>query len=300
VKVPLPFGDLTVGRQVLSWGTGRLWNPTDVLSPFPPTVVDREVRRGFDAVRLAVALGEVTQLEVLYLPQRTLADTGGVARFLTNVAGWDGSVSVGKYVRDFVFGADVVGDLGPVGVHGEAAYTLEVLGLGSGPVAIGDHFFRGVVGAEARPNEKLLLLAEYSFNGYGTTDPSRYAAILTSPRVQRGEIFGAGQHQAAVVASYLANDLFTAQLSALVNLTDPSALLVPSIEYSFTQTVLLRAGANIPIGRGPDPFVYDALTATDVLTTSDAFRAATSSRGLRSEYGSAALGAFVQLGVYVP
>ncbi|MHB8876523.1 MAG: hypothetical protein ACYC8T_22740, partial [Myxococcaceae bacterium] len=234
VKLALPFGDLTVGRQVLSWGTGRLWNPTDVLSPFPPTAVDREVRRGFDVVRLAVALSEVSQLDLLYLPQRALEDNGGVVRVQANLLGWDGSLSLGKYVRDIVAGADLVGDLGPIGVHAEGAYTLELLDLREGPVRVGEHFFRGVVGAEARPHEKVLVMAEYSYNGFGTTHPSEYARTLSSPRVVRGEIFGAGKHSAALGASLLASDLLTAQLSVLCNLTDPSALLIPSVEYSIT------------------------------------------------------------------
>ncbi len=300
LKVTLPFGDLTIGRQVLSWGTGRFWNPTDVLSPFPPTVVDREVRRGFDAVRLAVALGDVTQLDLLYLPQLRGVDMGGVARFQTNVKGFDGSVSFGKYVRDLVIGADLVGDLGPVGVHAEGAYTLELLDLEGGPVRIGEHFFRGVIGAEVKPHEKLVLMAEYAFNGSGAERPNGYAQVLSSARVLRGEVFGAGRHQAALAASFLASDLLTAQLSVLGNLTDPSALLIPSFEYSFTQSVLVRAGAYVPLGRPPDPRVYDGLTATDVLTQSEAYRTASATRGLRSDYGSSSFGAFLQLGVYVP
>jgi hypothetical protein len=300
LKIALPFGDLTIGRQVLSWGTGRIWNPTDVLSPFPPTAIDREVRRGFDAARLAVALGDVTQLDLLYLPQLKAEDNGGVARFQTNFKGWDGSLSVGKYVRDLVFGADLVGDLGPVGVHAEGAYTLELLGLGTSSVSIGEHFFRGVVGAEVKPGEKWVLMAEYAYNGFGTTDPKKYAAILSSARVIRGEIFGAGKHQGAIAASFIASDLLSLQLSVLGNLTDPSAILIPSLEYSFTQTVLVRLGGYVPLGRSPDAHVYDALTPTDVVTNSQAFQSATASRGLRSEYGSSTFGAFVQVGLHVP
>jgi hypothetical protein len=295
LKLALPFGDLTVGRQVLSWGSGRLWNPTDVLSPFPPTVVDREVRRGFDAVRLAVALGEVTQLDLLYLPQLDPDDMGGVIRFQHNLLGWDGALSAGKYVRDLVLGADVVGDVGPVGVHAEAAYTIELPLTGRG-----ERFLRGVVGAELRPAEAVLLMAEYSYNGYGTSNPSRYAAILSSARVLRGEIFGAGRHQAALASAFTFSDLVSGQVALLSNLTDPSAMLIPSVEWSFTQTVLIRAGGYVPIGRGVDPSVFTALTVDDLRSASPAFRAALESRGLRSEYGSSAFGAFVQVGVYVP
>lgn len=300
LKVALPFGDLTVGRQVLSWGTGRFWNPTDVLSPFPPTVIDREVRRGFDAVRMAIALGEVTQLDVLYLPQLKPEDMGGVVRFQTNVKGWDGSVSAGKYVGDLVFGADVVGDLGPVGVHAEGAYTVPLVGLGTNTVSIGEHFFRGVIGGEVKPHAKVVLMAEYSFNGAGTNRPSEYAKVLSSPRYQRGELFGASRHQAAIAASFIASDLLSMSLAALGNLSDPSVMLIPSLEYSFTQTVLIRAGAYVPIGRTPDPQHYAALTVDDVRMNSEAFQAAVATRGLRSEYGAGSYGAFVQVGVYVP
>lgn len=300
LKLALPFGDLTIGRQVLSWGTGRFWNPTDVLSPFPPTVIDREIRRGFDAVRLAIAVNETTQLDLLYLPQLKLEDMGGVVRFQTNLKGWDASLSFGKYVRDLVIGGDVVGDLGPIGVHAEAAYTIELLGLGTSSVTVGEHFLRAVVGAEAKPHEKWVLSAEYAFNGFGSTNPKRYAAILSSARVIRGEVFGAGQHQAALAASFLANDLLSATLAVLGNLTYPSAILIPSLEYSFTQTVLIRAGGYVPLGRGPDPRVYGWLTPADAVTNSEAYQAASTTRGLRSEFGASSFGAFLQVGVYVP
>jgi hypothetical protein len=223
-----------------------------------------------------------------------------VARFQTNLAGWDVSVSAGKYVKDLVFGADVVGDVGPVGVHAEGAYTLELLGLGTGSVSVGEHFFRGVVGAMARPHEKVMVVAEYAFNGFGTNDPAKLAAVLASPRVLRGEVFGGGMHQLALTGSFAATEVFSVSLTALGNLADPSALLIPAAEYSLTQRVLLRAGGYVPLGRPPDGKVYDGLTPTDVLGNSAAFQAANTTRGLRSEYGASSFGAFAQVGVYLP
>ncbi|MFO0599748.1 MAG: hypothetical protein U0228_30855 [Myxococcaceae bacterium] len=301
LKFALPFADVTVGRQVLSWGTGRVWNPTDLLSPFPPTVVDREVRRGFDAVRVAVPLGETGQLDLLYLLQQDPADMGGVARAQLNVLGWDGSISVGKYVDDLVFGADVVGDVGPIGVHAEGAYTVQLTGLkGGGPVGLGEHFFRGVISGEWKPLEHVVLMAEYSFNGYGTNDPSKLAGVLSSARVVRGEIFGGGMHQLALAGVFTVNELLTAQVSVLGNLADPSALVIPSVEYSLTPNVLLRAGAYVPLGRAPDATVFTSLGPLDVAMQSDAFRSAIASRGLKSEFGSSSFGGFAQVGVYLP
>ncbi|MBL8923729.1 MAG: hypothetical protein JNJ54_33045 [Myxococcaceae bacterium] len=302
VRVALPFGDLTLGRQVLSWGSGRVWNPTDVLSPFPPTVVDREVRRGFDAARLALALGPTTQLDLLYLPQRRAADNGGVARFQTNVAGWDGAVSFGKYVSDLLVGLDVVGDVGPVSVHGEAAYTIALSGLGVAgeQVRVNEHFLRAVVGAEWRPHEKVLLGAEYHYNGFGALTPADYLSKLSSARVTRGEVFGAGRHAAAVMAVWQAHELAALSLVTLANLQDPSVLFIPSLEWSFAQSVLVRAGANLPVGARPDADVFKRLGAADVVFQSDAFTTATKTLGLRSEHGTSPWAAFVQVGLYVP
>jgi hypothetical protein len=302
LRFALPFGDLTVGRQVLSWGTGRVWNPTDVLSPFPPTVVDREVRRGFDAARLAVALGPTSQLDVLWLPQQRAADNGGVVRFQTNVAGWDGSVSFGKYVSDLLVGLDVVGDLGPVSVHGEAAYTIGLAGLGvtGEQVRVGEHFLRAVVGADWRPHEKVMLAAEYHYNGFGALTPADYLAKLSSARVTRGEVFGAGRHAAALMALWQAHELASVSLVTLANLQDPSVLFIPSVEWSFAQSVLVRAGANLPLGATPDANVFKRLTAADVALQSEAFTTATKTLGLRSEHGTSPWAAFVQVGLYVP
>jgi hypothetical protein len=286
-RLSLKSVDLIVGRQVLSWGTGRFWNPTDLLSPFSPTEIDREVRRGIDAVRLTAPLfSKTAQLEVLWLPRKVAEENGGAVRAQVNVLGYDVSLSGAKYVKDLVAGADFSGDLGPVGVHGEAAYTW----------GESDRALRAVIGAEVKPTSKIVLTAEYYFNGFGASAPSGYLATLSSPRAQRGEIFGAGRHYAGVAASYALTELLSLQLLSLVNLQDPSAELVPVLEYWFEQSVILRAGAFVPIGRAPDPSALRAMTAADVATP--AFQDAESTLGLRSEYGLLSYGAMVQVGVY--
>jgi hypothetical protein len=302
LTLALPFGDVTLGRQVLAWGTGRFWNPTDVLSPFPPTAVDREVRRGFDAARLSLALGTTTQLDLLYFPRTTPSEMGAVARLQGNLWNWDASFSLAKYVHDVVVGADVVGDVGPLSVHAEAAYTIEVLGWGvsNASLSLGEHFLRGVVGFDWRPAAKLVLSAEYGYNGAGAATPAGYVATLTSARARRGEVFGAGRHASALAVMYQVDELLSVQALALVNWLDPSAMIVPSVEYSPAQDVIIRLGASLPIGARPEPAVFERLTPTDVLTQSPALGVAKDTLGLRSEYGSSGWAAFFQVGVYLP
>jgi hypothetical protein len=284
---------LTVGRQVLSWGTGHLWNPTDLVSPFAPTDIDREVRRGADAVRLSISVGATSQVDILWLPQQKLGDQGAIVRGRTNLFGWDFSATVAKYVTDLVFGLDFAGDLGPLGAHGEAAWTLpldKVDKLG---------FVRAVGGLDWRPSEKWILTGEYYFNGFGALNDAMILQKLRDPRVVRGEIFGAGRHYVGIVANYLATELLTINTTVLLNCTDPSATLIPSLEYSFSQSVLVRAGGFIPIGQGVDVPLLQALNAHDVQTNSAAWQYATQTLAARSEYGLSPFGVFVQVGLYI-
>lgn len=295
---------LTVGRQALSWGTGRLWNPTDLLSPFAPTDVDREVRRGTDAVRLSLPVDELTQLDLLWLPQPRAAAQGFVIRLVTNVMQTDLSGSVAKYVDDLVLGADVAGDLGPLGAHGEIAWTLPVVGLEDdldlvrSRARVDDDFVRGVAGLAWRPAEEWVLSAEYYFNGFGAEDAEEIVSKLADPRVVRGEVFGAGRHYAGLSVSWLADELLTANATAIVNLTDPGALLVPAFEYSLEQSVLLRVGGFVPLAEGVDVDLFRALGPADVLGDSDDFHRALQTLGARSEHGLTPAGVFVQLGAY--
>jgi opacity protein-like surface antigen len=298
VKLKLPRGELVVGRQVLSWGAGRFWNPTDLLSPFAPTDIDREVRHGVDAIRYSVPLSATSLVDLLYLPQKDGWAQGGVARVQANTHGFDLSGSAAKYGTDLVVGADGSGDLGPLGVHAEIAYTHNLPNLDPGSTDDGAQFVRGVAGVDWRPAEDWTVTAEYHVNGFGAAHPAGYADKLRSPRVVRGEVFGAGRHYLGVSAAWQRTELLSLQALLVANAADPSALVIPVAEYWATQKTILRIGGDVPIGARPDPSGVQRLTPADVITTSPAYRAATQSLGLRSEYGASAWGVFAQLSVY--
>jgi hypothetical protein len=222
-----------------------------------------------------------------------------VVRVQANTKGFDISGSVAKYVSDVVVGADTAGDIGPLNVHVEVAYTTGLQNLGTNkPVEIGDRFVRGVAGADWRPSEAWILGLEYYFNGFGASDPAGYVDKLRSDRVVRGEVFGAGRHYTGFSANWKAADLLTLQTLLVTNLADPSALVLPVAEYWAKQNVIVRLGGYVPIGSRPDAGLLRGVTVSDVVGNTIAFQSATSSLGLRSEYGASPWGAFVQVGIY--
>ncbi|MBI3565588.1 MAG: porin, partial [Elusimicrobia bacterium] len=61
-------GALRAGRQRVAWGTGKIWNPTDVLNPYSPTSVERDERRGVDALYGRAGIGTLGQAELVWAP----------------------------------------------------------------------------------------------------------------------------------------------------------------------------------------------------------------------------------------
>jgi len=286
VRIPVGKGELVVGRQVLSWGTGRFWNPTDLLSPFAPSDFDKEVRHGIDAVSLALPLSETSLVDVIWLPQQKAADQGGVVRAQTNLAGYDFSISVAKYASDIVFGADTAGDIGPLGAHAEAGYTLGLSGLdSSGPITLSQQFLRAVAGLDWKPASGWMVTGEYYYNGFGATNPAQYFLKMRDPLETSGEVFGAAQHYVGVAAAWKTTELLTLNASLIANVRDPSAILFPVAEYWFEQHVLVRFGAYIPLGKQPDPRAVTNVQNAAAL-------------GLRSEYGASPAGLFAQVGLH--
>ena len=58
------FGSLVVGRQRISWGTGRVWNPTDIFNPINPANFGKIEKDGSDAASMKFYLGQLTDLQI--------------------------------------------------------------------------------------------------------------------------------------------------------------------------------------------------------------------------------------------
>ena len=56
-------GELQLGRQAIGWGRGVLFGAVDIFTPFNPLESDREWRRGIDALRVSLPLGDLFSLE---------------------------------------------------------------------------------------------------------------------------------------------------------------------------------------------------------------------------------------------
>ncbi|MBN2008909.1 hypothetical protein JW960_06150 [candidate division KSB1 bacterium] len=141
VKLNLGPADLTVGKQQLSFGTGYVWNPTDVYNQ--KDVLDPTYEQpGHNALRLDIPLSNRTTFTTVYSPNQWDESGDMMMRAKTTVGHFDLSVSgawqawalsdarvidmlqMNFYqvpTRRTIVGGDLVGELLGIGVWMEAA-----------------------------------------------------------------------------------------------------------------------------------------------------------------------------------
>lgn len=222
--------DAYVGRQRIAWGSGRMWNPTDLFNPYNPAQLEREERTGVDAVLLEKSFSALSRLSFAYAPQRN-ASASRALRYRTNFASTDIALVAGEFRDARVIGFELAGRISAAGVYGEAAHTR--------PNA-GDTFTRVILGAEYAFANTLTLGAEYYWNGAGTTQRSRYDFA----RLFAGEIQNVAKRYVGAHLRYDLTPLLRSDNHLILNLDDTSRFFAPSLVYSLANNWDVAVGVQ--------------------------------------------------------
>ncbi|MBI3898877.1 MAG: hypothetical protein HY308_11350 [Gammaproteobacteria bacterium] len=212
--------DVYLGRQRIAWGSGRLWNPTDLFNPYNPTQLEREERVGVDAALVEKNFTALSRLSLAYAPQRN-ASASRAVRYRTNFANTDVALMAGEFRQSRVVGFDLAGRIGNAGVYGEVAHTRP-----EGQ----DAFTRAVLGTEYAFANTLTIGAEYYWNGEGTTQESRYDFA----RLFDGEIQNVAKYYLGAHLKYDLTPLLRWENYLILNRDDASYFFAPTLVYSLT------------------------------------------------------------------
>ena len=238
-------GEFVLGRQRISMGTGRIWNPTDLFNPINPANFAKIEKDGVDAFTGRVYLGSFTDLSFVYNPYDDFEHQNIGLKFRSNLAEYDFSALVGRFGDRDVIGADFAGNFFDAGFRGEAIYS----GLHG---EFSDGFVRAVIGFDNQFTAELYALIEYQYNGEGTTD--RYAYDLEA--LLSGEILNVSTQYLALMASYLVHPLVTVSATSISNLVDGSGLVSCSAHYAVTGNSGILAGAQLSYGEELTEYWY--------------------------------------------
>lgn len=273
--------DVTVGRQAIGLGRGVLFGAVDVFAPFSPLELDREWRRGVDAVRGEYRVTDTTSVGLLGAFGESWRDSALLAQARGYVGDVDGEVLVGKRAEDLMAGVASSAAVWDAEIHLEVAVfhsrdPLPVEGLfGDDRLAA-----KAVVGSSYTfdVGDGLTCLGEYHYSGYGVEDMKEARDRLSDPSYQkrylRGDTQILGRHAIALQSRYPLSDTVEGSLLLLVSPVDGSGLAVPYLAWDFATNVTIVGSVYLPWGEAP--------VGGD----------------LRSEYGASPTSLFLQLRLY--
>lgn len=218
--------DLTVGKQRIAWGSGHIWNPTDVFNPFVLSfAVKEDEETNVTAARVEYPMGQAGGIDgYVVLDQKWEAARKGV-RARTNMGLFDLSASfVDMGSGSSQVGFDFAGDALGAGIRGEAALKSQ---QGAST------YIQAVLGGDYTLDNGVNVNLEYYYNGIGSRDKNTY----NWTGLYSGTIDQLGCDYLFIGFNKIINELATVKLSMIGNLNDQSFLVYPSYTRSISQFV---------------------------------------------------------------
>jgi len=253
--IKLPFADVTVGRQPVSWGSSRVVNPTDVIVPFSFSELDKEERFGVDALRVRVPLGSLGELDGGFVAGKGLRPENS-ALFLrgkVNVFKTDLSLIALEFRRHLLLGLDISRSIGQAGGWLECAYVINNP-YKSTAVREDSNYFRLSAGLDGQIFSGVYTFAEYHYSSAGASRPEDYPLLPLKNAFRDGAVYLLGRHYGTLGATFQLSPLLSGVAMVLHNFSDNSWCFAPQMEYNIREDVYLAAGAFLFTGQSLSEF----------------------------------------------
>ena len=245
------FGDITIGRQAIAWGSARVVNPTDVLAPYAYNQLDAEDRIGVDAIRVQIPIGVLGEFDTGYVFGQDLAleKSAFYVRSQLNAVGTDFSMLLLGFREHLMTGFDIARGIGGAGFWFECAYVYADAFDGENGESA--NYLRTSVGLDYSFRGVIYGFIEYHFSGAGAGQPEDYLANLTQPANTDGAVYLMGRHYIVPGLTCQITPLISLSSVILSNVSDPSVFPSVQIEYNLAQDVYVSTGAFIGNGKRP-------------------------------------------------
>lgn len=229
IQFSLAAGDLTIGRQPITFGSARIINPTDVFLPFDVQTLNTEYRAGIDAIRFQSPVGQLSELDLgVVLGDDGSNNSAAFARLKSNLAGSDLELTLIRFSEQNLIGAGIETTVGQFGTWLEAA-----------SVTGDEDYLRSSVGLDYGFNGSWFAMLEYHYNGAGAEQPKDYLSRLASAPYRAGGIFLLGKHYLIPSLSWQISPLTTASLQLIRNLKDDSTFVNLAADFSLHENLYL-------------------------------------------------------------
>ena len=275
------WGEVRAGRQAIGLGRGAVFSAVDLFAPFAPTEVDREWRRGVDAIRVEKYLTPTQSVEALAVFGESIDESAFMGRWRGYVRNVDASLLAGRRSRDWLVAGVASAAVRDAEVHAEAAlFKLDTPWPDGALFGDDDLVVKLLIGSSYTFDwgNGVTVMGEYHYSGFGVRDTDELSAALADEQFQkrllRGDTQILGQHGVAGRVSYQFGMDWTTDLLVLINPVDGSGLVSPTAVYTLSDHINLTASLFIPWGASPE------------------------NGNLQSEYGATPATLYLQLSMY--
>jgi len=256
------YGDLTIGRQVLSFGSSRFINPTDIFIPFAIQTLNQEYRVGIDAIRYKADVGDfaVIDMGLVIGEDGKKQNSAAFLRGKNSINGNDIEAIAVILDDAWLLGAGIERAIGDFGFWFEAAYMdwhqtvieesqkLENVSPANSTTHYTDNYWRTSIGSDYALNEDIIVMIEYHYNGAGSKNPDDYAKLVTQAPYQKAGVYLYGQHYIIPALTWMASPLLSVSASAFYNINDSSVFFSVSSETSWSDNLYSDFGVYLSHG----------------------------------------------------
>lgn len=251
VQISTDYADISIGRDAIAWGSARIINPTDVVTPYTHDQLDTEDRVGVDAIRVRIPIGVLGEIDTAYI-FGTDFEFGKSAIYLRtqmHAAETDFSILLMELQKDILLGLDVTRGIVGAGFWFETAYV--VTNMFDEKADSAKNYLRSSIGLDYSFNGETYTFIEYHYNGAGTNKPENFLSNIEHSAYTRGGVYLLGVHYLAPGISHQLTPLMSLSGQLLINLTDPSIWFAPNIAYNIAEDIHLSVGGLISLGETP-------------------------------------------------
>ncbi len=249
---------VNIGRQVVSWGNGLVYNPMDFFNPFDPAAIDTEYKTGDDMLYAQYLLDSGDDLQAVWVGRRDADDeiSPEVSSLAFKYHRFSNRGEFDLLVAEH-YDAGIAA-LGGAADFAEAVWRGDLMLTDDG----GERFASAVLNwsySWIAWQKNLSATLEYFHNGFGIDDGDYGPRALTAnpelaQRLSRGEVFTLAQNYIAATATLEMAPLWLLTATIFQNLDDDSLLLQVFSRHDLQQDLQLLVALNLPHGSDGSEF----------------------------------------------
>ncbi len=240
-----------LGRQALTWGSGQVFHPMDLVNPFGPVATDTAYKRGTDMAYLQWLFDSGADVQFVVVPHKGRGsddpNTGKPTQAIF------GSIPGGTIQWNLLLAndrADTVLGIGATGPVGEALWNLEVSptfvdGGNTRTAALANITYAGFW--KGRNLSTFIELYHSDFGESGSYTSAGLNADL-SKRLRRGQLFVTGRDYLSLGATWDWTPLVQLSPTLIFNIHDKSTLFDTQLSWSVSDDIAVKAGIRVPAG----------------------------------------------------